>query len=326
MESERKRPILERAIETLDIEAEAILDLKDRLGENFIKVVETLRDCQGRIVVTGMGKSGLIGKKIASTLASIGVPALFMHAAEGVHGDIGMVARGDVVIAISNSGETEEILKLLGVIKRFGVVLVAMTGQPHSTLARHADLILDVSVKEEACPLDLVPTASSTAALALGDAIAMALLEAKGLREDDFAVYHPGGILGRRLLLKVSDLMHSGEELPVIPKESAIRDVIFEMTKKRLGMTCVVNGDGSLAGIITDGDLRRAIERAENIYETKAEDAMTPSPRVIEEEALAAYALQVMETHKITSLIIPDSQGRPKGVIHLHDILQAGVV
>ena len=319
--------ILEQAKRVLRIEAEAVSSLIGRLDEKFIQAVETLYACKGRVVLTGMGKSGFIAKKIAATFASTGTPALFLHPAEGVHGDLGMVVRGDVVLAVSNSGETPELLELLPYIKRFGVKLISLVGDPNSALARESDVSLDVSVKEEACPMNLAPTASTTAALAMGDALAVALLEKRGFKAEDFAILHPGGALGRRLLLKVSDLMHVGEEVPRIVQEAFMKEAILEMTGKRLGMTTVVNQDGKLTGIITDGDLRRALQKAgDDLLGRKASEFMTRNPKVIDKEELAAKAVQVMERYSITSLIIVDPSGRPEGVIHLHDLLKAGVV
>lgn len=319
--------ILEHAKKVLRIEAEAVAALIPRLDERFIQAVEILYACKGRVVLTGMGKSGFIAKKIAATLASTGTPALFLHPAEGVHGDLGMVVRGDVVIAISNSGETPELLELLPFIKRFGVKLISLVGDVNSTLARESDVSLDVSVGEEACPMNLAPTASTTAALAMGDALAVALLHERRFQREDFALLHPGGSLGRRLLLKVGDLMHVGEEVPKVIQEALMKDAILEMTGKRLGITTVVDAEGRLVGIITDGDLRRALQKAgDSLLGRRASEFMTRNPKIIEKEELAAKAVQVMESYSITSLIIVDDGGRPEGVIHLHDLLKAGIV
>ncbi len=318
---------LEHARRVLTIEAEAILALIPRLGESFVKAVELLSSCRGRVVLTGMGKSGFIAKKIAATLASTGTPALFLHPAEGVHGDLGMVVRGDVVVAISNSGVTPELLDLLPFLKRFGVRLISLVGDPKSTLARQSDIFLDVSVKEEACPMNLAPTASTTAALAMGDALAVALLEKRGFQREDFALLHPGGSLGRRLLLKVEDLMHTGDQIPRVPEDAFMKEVILEMTGKRLGMTTVVDQEGRLRGVITDGDLRRALQKVgDGLLSRRASEFMTRDPKLIGREELAARAVQVMEQYAITSLIIVDREGRPEGVIHLHDLLKAGIV
>lgn len=319
--------ILEQAKRVLQIEAEAIASLIERLDETFIQAVELLYACRGRVVLTGMGKSGFVAKKIAATFASTGTPALFLHPAEGVHGDLGMVVRGDVVVAISNSGETPELLEILPYMKRFGVKLISLVGDPNSALAKESDVFLDVSVKEEACPLNLAPTASTTAALAMGDALAVALLEKRGFQPEDFALLHPGGRLGRRLLLQVGDLMHVGEEVPRIVQKASMKEAILEMTSKRLGITTVVDEAGKLVGIITDGDLRRALQKVgDALLGKRASEFMTRNPKIIEKEELAAKAVQVMERYSITSLIIVDREGRPEGVIHLHDLLKAGVV
>lgn len=316
--------LLAIAHRVLRMEAEAIQALIPRLDARFARAVKLLNDCSGRVVVTGIGKSGLVGRKIAATLASIGTPAFFLHPAEGVHGDIGMVARGDVVLTISNSGETDELLAILPALKRLGVSLILLTGNPGSTLARQSEVVLDVSVAEEACPMDLVPTSSTTAALAMGDALALALLELQGIREEDFAQYHPAGV-GRRYFLKVADLMHTGEAVPVVSEETSMSDAILEMTGKRLGATTVVDGEGRLVGIITDGDLRRQLQKGGQFSEKRARDIMTPDPKLIGSGELAAKALEVMESHAITSLIIVDGGDRPVGIIHLHDILRAKI-
>jgi arabinose-5-phosphate isomerase len=320
--------ILERAADVLRIEANGILSLIDRLDESFLRAVEVLRGCRGKVVVTGMGKSGLICRKIAATLASTGTPSFFLHSGDALHGDLGMVMKDDVVLALSNSGETEEILKLLPHFKHHGIKLIVMTGTPESTLAQAGDVVLNVGVKEEACPLGLAPTASTTVALAIGDALAVVLLQEKGFKEEDFAVRHPGGILGRRLLLRVEDLMHRGAELPIVKQDTAIKDALFEITAKRLGLTGVVDDRGDLIGIITDGDLRRGLQAHGNgIFSKSAKEVMTPKPRTIGKEALASEALVSMEGNMprpITSLFVLDSQ-KPIGVIHLHDIFKAGI-
>jgi len=316
---------LKSAERVLRIEAEAVASLMDRLGEPFLGALEILKTCRGRVVVTGIGKSGLVGRKIAATLASTGTPALFLHPAEGAHGDLGMVARGDVLLVLSNSGETDEILGILPAIKRLGVPLLVMTGNTQSTLARHGDVVLDVSVKEEACPMNLTPTASTTATLAMGDALAVALLELRGLCEEDFALLHPGGTLGRRLLLRVEDLMHVADAVPVVPETAEMQQVILEMTGKRFGATSVVDGKGALTGIITDGDLRRHLQEDGRLFEKRARDVMTPRPKTISREELATKALELMEHHAITSLLIVDATGRPTGMLHLHDLLRAKI-
>jgi len=318
--------LLRLAERVLRIEAEGILALVPRLDARFLRAVELLRACRGRVIVTGMGKSGLIGRKIAATLASTGTPAYFLHPAEGIHGDIGMVARDDVVIALSNSGETDEVLAILPQLKRLGVPLILLTGTTGSALAKQSDVVLDVSVSEEACPMNLAPTSSTTAALALGDALAMALLELKGLRPEDYAALHPRGTLGWRALFKVADLMHTGLAVPRVVEDAPLEAVIREMTDKRLGVTTVVDAAGRLVGIFTDGDLRRAHFREGGIQNLKARDCMSPSPKVISPDELAAKALSVMESFAITSLVIVDEAGRPAGVIHMHDILRAKIV
>jgi arabinose-5-phosphate isomerase len=311
----------ETAKKVLRIEAEAIIEMMDRIDTRFEKAVEVLCACRGRVVVTGMGKSGIICKKIAATLSSTGTPALFLHPAEAIHGDIGMVVQGDVVLALSNSGETEEILKLLETLKRLGIPLISMVGNSQSTLARYSDVVLDVSIRREACPLGLAPTASTTAALALGDALAIALSERKGFRAEDFASLHPGGKLGKRLL-RVENLMHVGDEIPLVDVNTLMRDVIYEISRKKLGMTCVVRDGSLIAGIITDGDLRRLFQRGEHILSKTAEECMNPNPRVIDRAALAVTALQIMEERKITSLLVASADGRIEGVLHLHDLWQ----
>lgn len=318
--------MIDHAKRVLKIEAQAILDLAARIDERFIQAVDLLYDCRGRVVVTGMGKSGIIGKKIAATLASTGTPAFFLHPAEGVHGDLGMLCRGDVVIALSNSGETEELLKILPTLKRFAIPLISLTGNPKSTLAKDSTVVLDVGVKEEACNIGVVPTASTTAALAMGDALAVALLEKRGFREEDFASFHPGGTLGKRLLLRVEDVMHTGPEIPLVYEDTPMKEVIYEMTSKKLGITTVADRNGRLTGIFTDGDLRRLLQRTTDIFHLTAGNVMTRSPKVIGREALAAQAVEVMERHAITALAVVDATGRPEGVIHLHDILKKGII
>ncbi|MGH7394476.1 MAG: KpsF/GutQ family sugar-phosphate isomerase [Candidatus Methylomirabilales bacterium] len=314
------------AARVLRIEGEAVAALADRLDGRFALAVELLHACRGRVVLTGMGKSGYIAQKIAATFSSTGTPALFLHPAEGVHGDLGMIVRGDVVVAISNSGETAELVSILPHIKRFGVPLVSLVGNLQSTLARESDVALDVSVKEEACPLNPAPTASTTAALAMGDALAVALLEQRGFQEEDFALLHPSGSLGRRLLLRVRDLMHTGDALPLVQEEATMREAILEISGKRLGMTAVLDAAGLLRGIVTDGDLRRALQKFPDLLARRVADCMTRHPKTIPREELAARAVQVMEQYSITSLIVVGEDSRPEGVLHLHDLLKAGVV
>jgi arabinose-5-phosphate isomerase len=323
----KRERILKRGREVLGVEANGILGLVDRLDENFARAVDLLYDCKGKVVVTGLGKSGLICRKIAATLSSTGTPSLFLHAGDGIHGDLGMIMKEDIVLALSNSGETDEILKLLPIVRRLGVKLIVITGNANSSLSRAADVILNATVKEEACPLGLSPTTSTTAALALGDALAVVLLEKRGFKEEDFALRHPGGTLGRRLLLRVEDLMHRGEELPVVPGETPMKETLLEITSKRLGVTGVVDKRGNLVGIITDGDLRRSLESKGDIFRFKAKELMTSNPKTIPADALAARAVAIMEQHSITSLFILENGGsRPVGVVHLHDLLKAGIV
>ena len=309
----------------LEIEARAIAALVDRLDERFAKAVDLLHRCPGKVVVSGMGKSGLIGQKIAATLASTGTPAFFVHPADGIHGDLGMLAKQDALLAISNSGETEEVIKLLPFMKRLSIPIIALTGRTQSTLAKHSDVVLDVSESEEACPLGLAPTSSTTAALAMGDAVAIALLQKRGFKEEDFAQFHPGGALGRRLLFKVRDLMHQGDALPRVSATASARDAIREMTSKKLGMTTVVNAKGQLTGVITDGDLRRFLEKGNSLAKATAKDLGSKSPQTIQADALAAKALQTMEQFSITSIVVVDDRNRLAGVIHLHDLLKNGV-
>jgi arabinose-5-phosphate isomerase len=311
-------PDLALARKVLRTEADAILGLVDRLDERFARAVVMLRDCKGRVIVTGMGKSGIICRKIAATLSSTGTPAFFLHPAEAIHGDLGMVHRDDVVVALSHSGETDEVLRLLETIRRLGARLIAVTGSPESTLASAADLTLECHVAAEACPLNLVPTASTTAALALGDALAMTLLVEKGFREEDFANLHPGGKLGKKLM-RVESLMHAGDLAPMVDERTPMRDVIYEMSRKGMGMTCVLRA-GRLAGIITDGDLRRRMSDTPAVLSLSAVDVMTGHPITIERSMLAAQALHVMEQRKITSLIVATIDGVVEGVLHLHDL------
>jgi len=325
--SAEKKPDLRRLAErVLRIEADAILGLIPKLDERFERAVELLRRCGGRVIVTGMGKSGLIGRKIAATLASTGTPAHFLHPAEGVHGDLGMVARGDLVLALSNSGETDEVLAILPPLKRLGVPIVLLTGNPTSGLARQCEVVLDVSVPEEACPMNLAPTSSTTATLAVGDALALELLELRGFRPEDYAALHPRGSLGWRALFRVADLMLTGDAVPVVSEQTPLREVIVEMTRKRKGMTTVIDGVGRLAGVITDGDLRRLHLTGQSVDDLVAGQLGSREPKTIRAEDLASKALEVMETWQITSLVIVDEASRPVGLIHLHDILRAKIV
>jgi arabinose-5-phosphate isomerase len=310
---------LDLARKVLRTEAAAILELVDRINGDFERAVQLLFHCRGRVIVTGMGKSGIICRKIAATLSSTGTSAWFLHPAEATHGDLGAIRDDDVVLALSHSGETEELLRLLESIRRIGARLIALTGNPASTLARAADVTLDCSIRSEACPMNLVPTASTTAALAMGDALAMTLLVRKGFREDQFASLHPGGKLGRRLT-RVENVMCSGDAAPIVRTSTSMPDVFHEMSSKRLGMTAVVDEGGRLVGVFTDGDLRRLMGRTANVLALTAGDVMTPNPITIARELLAVEALKVMETHKITSVIVTDGRGTVEGVVHLHDL------
>jgi len=318
--------LIDAAKKVLTIEALSIQELKDRINEDFIRAVEIIHNSKGRVVITGIGKSGLVGRKIAATLASTGTPSFFMHPAEASHGDLGMVTEDDVVIAISNSGETDEILRLIPYLKYFNVKIIALTGNPQSTLAKQADVVLDVSVKEEACPFGFIPTASTTVTMAMGDAIAVALIMLNGFKKEDFAVFHPGGSLGRRMLTKVKDLMHTGEEVPVAYPDTLMLDAVLEISSKRLGVVVIVDENKRILGIITDGDVRRGVHRwGKELFELKASQIMTKNPKTINEEELAAVALSTMQKYSITSLVVPANDGTLKGLIHIHDILKKGI-
>ena len=317
--------LLALAERVLRLEAESVLALAARLDQRFIAAVDLIYRCRGRVIVTGMGKSSHVARKVAATMASTGTPAYFLHPAEGVHGDVGIVAQGDVAVVFSNSGETDELLAVLPAIKRLSVAVVLLTGNAASSLARQADVVLDVGVREEACPMNLAPTSSTTAALAMGDALAMALLELRGLRPEDYAALHPAGALGWRALVKVRDLMHTGEALPVVTEGATMKQVLEEMTDKRRGMTTVVDAAGRLVGIITDGDLRRLQLAGGTVLDRRAGECMTRYPKRIDADALAATALAMMEAHQITSLVIVDDAGRPAAFIHLHDILSSKI-
>src|SRR5215813_5115924 len=310
----------------LQIEARAVQALIGRLDARFTQAVDLLATCKGKVVVSGMGKSGLIGQKIAATLASTGTPSFFLHPAEGVHGDLGMVARRDALIAISNSGETKEILQLLPYIERMGIPTVALTGKTGSVLAKHSDVVLDISVSEEACPMGLAPTASTTATLAMGDALAVALLQKRGFKSEDFAQFHPGGTLGRRLLIKVRDLMHKGQDVPQVEESVLASVAILEMSAKKLGMTTVVDQAGALLGVITDGDLRRFVQQGGEVIRAMAATLSSRTPRTIGPDDLAARAVEVMERYSITTLVVTEGERRILGVIHLHDLLKNGIV
>lgn len=317
---------LELARQVLRIEADAVSSLIPRIDESFLAALELILNCRGRVVVSGMGKSGHIARKIASTLASTGTPAFFVHPAEASHGDLGMVTREDVFIGLSNSGESEELLTIIPLLKRQGARLIALTGNAESSLAREADVHLDAGVAEEACPLGLAPTASTTAALALGDALAVALLDARGFGADDFARSHPGGKLGIRLLTRVRDVMRSGEALPAVPSSATLADAVLEISRKGLGITCVLGADGTLVGVYTDGDLRRSLEKNVDFRSTCIADVMTRNPRTVKAGRLAAEAVQIMEDHRISQLVVVDDENRPVGALNMHDLFRAKVI
>lgn len=325
-----KVPVMSRfcrsASQVLEIEQQAIAGLHQYLNEAFDRACEMILHCGGKIVVTGMGKSGHVGSKIAATLASTGTPAFFLHPGEASHGDLGMISEGDLIIAISNSGESDEILALLPVLKRRGIPLISMTGKPESTMAREANVHLCIRVEREACPLGLAPTSSTTATLVMGDALAVALLEARGFTADDFALSHPGGALGKRLLLRVSDIMHAGDSLPLVSNEASISEALLEVSRKGLGMTGIVAADGTLAGIFTDGDLRRILDQQVDIHHTSISRVMTANCITVGPEMMAAEAVKLMETRKINGLLVVDAQRRPLGAFNMHDLLRARVI
>lgn len=317
---------IDRAKEVLKIESEAIASLIDRIDADFDKAVKILCGCRSRVVITGMGKPGIIARKISATLASTGTPSLFLHPAEAIHGDLGMVTRDDVVVALSNSGETEEITKLLSTIKKIGTKLIALTGNLNSTLAKNSDVVLNVGVDKEACPLGLAPTASTTAMLAMGDALAIAISDKKGFRHEDYAFYHPGGALGKRLLLKVEDIMRTGRENPVVRKDMLVKEVLFAITKARAGSCSIVDQDGTFVGIFTDGDLRRHLEADSNLSSKRIDEVMTKSPKTIGKDQLAAEAFKILKEYKIDELPVVDECNRPIGLIDVQDLLKAGLV
>jgi arabinose-5-phosphate isomerase len=316
----------ELGLAVIQVETQAIAALANQINDDFVIACKLMFNCKGRVVVTGMGKSGHIAGKIAATLASTGTPAFFVHSGEASHGDLGMITRQDIVLALSNSGETEEVLTILPIIKRLGVPLIAMTGNPLSTLARFATVHINVAVEQEACPLGLAPTSSTTAALVMGDALAVSLLEARGFTRDDFAMSHPGGSLGRRLLLMVGDIMHANGEVPSVPESALISHALLEMTEKKLGMTAIVDADNRVAGIFTDGDLRRMLGRNLDVHRTPITEVMTPNCSVISADTLAAEAMQIMERKKINALIVVDEQHKAIGALNMHDLIRAGIV
>ena len=318
--------IREKAIETLDIEAEAVLRLKDRIDAEFEAAAKCILSCNARVVVTGMGKSGHVGRKMAATFASTGTPAFFMHPAEAFHGDLGMVTERDVVIAISNSGESSEIVNILPIIRRIGATIIAMSGRRDSQLGRFSDYFIDIGVAREACPLGLAPTASTTATLAMGDALAVAVLEARGFTEEDFARSHPGGSLGRRLLLHVDEVMRTGDDLPAVGPDTPLSAGLLEMSRKGLGMTTIVDEARRVTGVFTDGDLRRALDKLVDVHATRMRDVMTANPKMARPRMLAAEAVHLMETYRITALPVVDDAGTLVGALNVHDLLRAGVM
>ena len=318
--------LVSTAVEVFNIEANSIIKLKDRVDDNFLKAIDLIYDSRGKVIVTGMGKSGLIGRKIASTLCSTGTPAVFLHPAESTHGDSGIMSRNDVVVAISNSGETQELLNLLPLILRFGIPLIGITGKLTSTLAQKSDVVLDISVEREACPLNKAPTASTTVTLAMGDALSVCLLKKRGFSYEDFLLYHPSGALGKGILYKVGELMIKGDMLPVISQEASFREAIELVSEKRLGTALLVDNNSKLSGVITDGDIRRAVIKHPDVRNLKVKDVMTSNPKSIGIDELCAKALSVMEKYSITSLAVVDKENNPIGLLHIHDLLRAGVV
>ena len=325
-ESQKHEQLKKLGLAVIETELAAVSALKARIHDDFAKACELMLACQGRVVVTGMGKSGHIGGKIAATLASTGTPAFFVHPGEASHGDLGMITPKDVVLALSNSGETNEILTIVPILKRFGVPLIAMTGRQHSTLAREADIHLDVSVEKEACPLGLAPTSSTTVALVMGDALAVALLDSRGFTETDFALSHPGGSLGRRLLLHVAEVMHTGDTIPKVGEHASLRDALIEMTKKNLGMTAIVDANDIVLGIYTDGDLRRTLDKNIDIHQAKITDVMTRHCKTARASLLAAEVLKIMQDNKINAMLAVDENNKLVGALNMHDLLRAGVV
>lgn len=318
--------IIQAGRRTIAMEAAAVAALEPRIGEDFHRACELILNCPGRVIVSGMGKSGHVGRKIAATLASTGTPSFFVHPGEASHGDLGMITRQDLVIAISNSGTSAEVLTLLPLLKRLGIPLISMTGKPDSPLAQSADVNLDIAVETEACPLNLAPTSSTTVTLVMGDALAVALLEARGFTAEDFAFSHPGGALGRQLLLKVEDVMHAGDELPQVTPQTPLSKALLEMTSKGFGMTTVVDDRGHLLGVFTDGDLRRVIDQKLEMDTATMEQVMSRRPKTVSAQTLAAEALRIMEDNKITALVVEDPEHHPIGLLHMHDILRAGVI
>jgi arabinose-5-phosphate isomerase len=319
------KKIIEKAKNVIRIEADAVSKLESRINSSFVEAVETIYKSKGRTIVTGMGKSGIIARKIVATMNSTGTPAIFLHASDAVHGDLGIVRKEDVVVCISKSGDTSEVQQLIPMFKRIGVPIISLVGNINSKLAQSSDIVLDASVTEEACPLDLAPTASTAASLALGDALALALLDQREFSVEEFAMYHPGGNLGKRLILKIEEIMVSGDSVPRVKISTPLKDVIIEITSKRLGATCVVGEDGKLKGVVTDGDLRRMLQKTTDVANLTAESVMTKNPKVIRNHSLAAIAIQEMESFNITQLIVVDESYKPVGMVHLHDLVKAGL-
>jgi len=317
---------IEKGKEVFRIEAETIFSFIDKIDESFVKAVNTIYNAKGRVIISGMGKSGIVGKKIAATLTSTGTAAFFLHPAEGVHGDLGIVHKDDIVICISKSGDTHELTQIIPILKRLGLKIIALTGNRRSRLAERSDIVLDVAVKQEACPNNLAPTSSSTAALVMGDALAVALLEKRNFSANDFALLHPGGSLGKKLTTSIDEIMFTGERLPLVKEDTILEKVIFEITSKRFGSACVVNGDGKLKGIITDGDIRRLLEHKKDIWNTQAQEIMTKNPKTIRPDEMASTALKILTDYSIMQIIIVDDTNIPKGIIHLHDLLETGIL
>ncbi len=318
--------MIKKGKEVIRKEMQAISDLEDRINEDFAKAVELLLNCKGRVIVSGMGKSGIIARKIAATLTSTGTSAMFLHPAEGMHGDLGAVHKDDVVICISKSGDTSELFQIFPVLKRIGVPIISITGNRRSRIAERSDVVLDASVKEEACPFNLAPTSSTTAALVMGDALAVALLERRKFSAEDFALFHPGGSLGKKLTMKIDDIMFTGDRIPLVNEDLPLEKVIFEITSKRFGSTCVIDQNDQLSGIITDGDIRRLVEKNKEIWNLQAKDVMTRNPKTVRVGTMASEALKLMTDFSIMQVIIVDNKNQPKGIVHIHDILEAGIL
>ncbi len=317
---------IEKGKEVIRKEAEAVKALESRIDEEFARAVDLIANCKGRVIITGMGKSGIVGRKIAATLTSTGTSAFFLHPAEGMHGDIGVVHKDDVVICISKSGNTQELFQIVPFLKRMGVKIISITGNRRSRLAERSDVVLDASVSHEACPNNLAPTSSSTAALVMGDALAVALLERRGFKAEDFALLHPGGSLGKKLSMKIDDIMFTGDRIPIVKRDDVLETVLFRMTAKRFGAACVVDGKNRLIGIITDGDLRRLLEKTKEIWTLKASDVMNTEPKTVKVGIMASEALKVMTEYSIMQVIIVDDENIPRGIVHLHDLLEAGIL